>query len=86
MTELEQRPKRERRKKSKSREDKRKLCFSRIEAAADELPGYSTGDILYAALRLAAASRGGSVSFLLRMDDKELFQLVDKGLSDEFND
>lgn len=65
------------------REDKRKSLFTLLQSACDDLPEYSSGDLLYSILRSVAKKNGQSVSFLRGMTDKEIFEEADYRLSIE---
>lgn len=67
-------------------EDKRQVLFAFLQSACRDFPDYSSGDILYAALRGLAKKHGQSVSFLRAMTDEELFEEVDYRISMEYID
>lgn len=64
-------------------EDKRKLFFVLLINFCEEFPDYSTGDVLYAALRKIGKKNGQNMNFLMRTEDEDLIASADEAIKKE---
>lgn len=61
----------------------KKAALVELLTAADELPEYTLGDLLYAVLRRLAKSRRGNVNFLRGVSDSELYCHIERAIGYE---
>lgn len=61
----------------------KKLALSTLAEAADLLPDYTLGDILYAVLRRLGRKNNVSMKFLREIPDRELHFHIDRAIRDE---
>ncbi len=61
----------------------KKAALVELLTAADELPDYTLGDLLYAVLRRLAKSRRGDIRFLRGVSDSELYCHIERAIGYE---
>lgn len=61
----------------------RKAAIVTLLEAIDSLPDYTLGDLLYAALRRLARTRGGNVKFLREVSDEDILYFMDRAITEE---
>lgn len=61
----------------------KKAAIVTLLEAVDSLPDYPLGDLLYAALRRLARTKGGNIKFLREVSDEDILYFIDKAITEE---
>lgn len=61
----------------------KKLALMILTEAADQLPDYTLGDLLYSVLRKLGRKQGISMRFLRDVPDRELHFHIDRAIREE---